>query len=186
MQWNIDAAHSAIEFGVKHLGISTTKGRFQAFQGIVRTAPDGALRALEVAIDAASINTNVADRDAHLKSADFFNVQRFPGITYRSTAVTPNPDGTYRIEGDLTMRGVTRPVSFTAEVEQPVTDPWGNRRIAGRATGKLNRKEWGLTWNQLLETGGLVVGEEVRFNLDIEVVAEAAAAEAASAEAVAA
>lgn len=175
MRWNIDPTHSVVEFGVKHLGIATVKGRFRTFKGAIETDAAGAPRSLEVSIDAASIDTNVADRDAHLRSGDFLDVERYPEISYRSTSVSPMGGGQYRIDGELTMRGVTRPVTFTAEVDQVVTDPWGNRRIAGRASGKLNRKEWGLTWSQLLETGSLVVGEEVKFTLEVEAVAEAAA-----------
>jgi polyisoprenoid-binding protein YceI len=175
MQWTIDATHSVVEFGVRHLGISTVKGRFRTFQGTVETDPSGVLRSLDVRIDPASIDTNVKDRDAHLRSADFFDVERYPQMMCRSRAITPSGQGTYRVEGDLTMRGVTRPVTLLVEAEQPLTDPWGNTRIAARASGTLNRKDWGLAWNQVLETGGLLVGEEVKFNVEVEAVAEAPA-----------
>ena len=177
MRWNIDAGHSAIEFGVKHLGISSTKGRFQKFSGAVETDSTGAPTGLDVTIDVASIDTNLADRDTHLRSADFFDTEKHPAMTYRSISVRPATNG-YEVLGDLTLRGISRPVTFHVQAEAAVTDPWGNQRIAGQATGKLSRKEWGLTWNKVLEAGGLLVGDEVRFNLDIELVAERAAAAA--------
>jgi polyisoprenoid-binding protein YceI len=175
MRWNIDPAHSVVEFGVKHLGIATVKGRFRKFQGTAETDPSGVLRSLDVSIDPASIDTNVEQRDAHLRSADFFDVEHYPEMTFRSRAITPAGQGTYRVEGDLTMRGVTRPVTLLVEAERPLTDPWGNTRIAARASGTLNRKNWGLAWNQVLETGGFVVGDEVKVNLEVEAVAEAPA-----------
>jgi len=178
MRWNIDAGHSAVEFGVRHLGISTVKGRFQKFEGAVETDAAGVPTGIAVTIDTASIDTNVADRDAHLRSPDFFSAAEYPTIAYRSTAVRSLGGEAYEIAGELTMRGVSRPVTFRAAAGAAVLDPWGNRRIAGEATGKLNRKEWGLTWNQVLEAGGLMVGEDVKFTLDIEVVAERAAAAA--------
>jgi polyisoprenoid-binding protein YceI len=175
MRWNIDAGHSAIEFGVKHLGISTTRGRFQKFSGHVETDAAGVPQQLEVRIDAASVDTNLTDRDKHLRSPDFFDVGLHPAITYRSSAVRRAGPNAYEIDGELTLRGVTKPVRFTATVEPAMVDPWGNQRVAGRATGKLNRKDWGLTWNSVLETGGLLVSDEVKFSLEVEVVAERAA-----------
>lgn len=175
MRWNIDAGHSAVEFGVKHLGISTTRGRFQKFSGHVETDAAGVPQQLEVTIDAASVDTNLADRDTHLRSPDFFDVGLHPTIVYHSAAVRPAGPSTYEVDGELTLRGVTKPVRLTATVAPSMIDPWGNRRVAGRATGKLNRKEWNLTWNSVLETGGLLVSDEVQFTLDVEIVAERAA-----------
>ena|SRR5712692_9956646 len=171
MRWNIDSGHSVVEFGVRHLGISTVKGRFGRFAGSIDTDERGTPKALEVVIDATSIDTNHPDRDQHLRSADFFDTERHPTITFRSTSVKRGQDNSCEIEGQLTMHGVTRPVTFRAVVQDSVKDPWGNRRIAGVGTGKLNRKEWGLTWNQVLETGAWLVGEDVRFNLEVEAVA---------------
>lgn len=175
MKWNIDAGHSAIEFGVKHLGISTTKGRFLSFGGSIETDAAGVPQRLAVTIDPATVSTNLADRDNHLRSPDFFDVAGHPTMTYTSTAIRQAGPGTYEIDGELTLRGVTKPVRFRAAVEPAMVDPWGNRRIAGHATGVLNRKDWGLTWNSVLETGGLLVSDEVKFSLDVEVVAERAA-----------
>ncbi len=170
MQWTIDPTHSEIGFGVRHLGISTVRGRFQKFEGTVETTEAGAPIALSVTVDAASIDTNVSDRDNHLRSADFLDVTKYPTIGYRSTKIAEDDRGEYDITGDLTIHGVTRSVSFRAEVEAPVKDPWGNRRVAGVASGKLNRKDFGLHWNQLLEAGGLLVGEEVKFHFEVELI----------------
>jgi polyisoprenoid-binding protein YceI len=175
MRWNIDAGHSAVEFGVKHLGISTTRGRFQKFSGHVDTDAAGVPQRLEVTIDPASVDTNLADRDKHLRSPDFFDVGMHPAMIYHSTSVRPAGPNLYEIDGELTLRGVTKAVRFTASVEPAMVDPWGNRRVAGQAKGSLNRKDWGLTWNNLLEAGGLLVSDEVKFTIEIEVVAERAA-----------
>jgi len=179
MKWNIDTTHSAIEFGVRHLGISTVKGRFQQFEGTVETDERGAPVAVDVTIQAASIDTGVADRDNHLRSPDFFDVAANPLITFRSSAVRPVSGDEVEITGDLAMHGQTRRFSFRAEFGGAITDPWGGRRVAGQATGKLNRKDWGLGWNQLLEAGSLLVGEDVKFTLEIEALGAQAPAAAA-------
>lgn len=176
MTWTIDTSHSSIEFGVRHLGISTVRGRFRTFSGTVDVDEDGRVRAIDVTIDPASIDTGVGDRDQHLRSGDFFDVAHFPTIAFQSTAAERRGDGTLRVTGDLTMRGQTHPVTFEVEPAQSVTDPWGNRRVAATATGKLNRKDWGLTWNQVLELGALMVGEDVTFTIEIEAVAPQLAA----------
>ena len=178
MQWNIDAGHSAVEFGVKHLGISTTRGRFQKFSGHVETDAGGVPRQLEVTSDPASVDTNLTDRDKHLRSPDFFDVGLHPSIFYRSSAIRAVGPNTFEIDGELTLHGVTKPVRFAATTEPAMVDPWGNRRVAGRATGRLSRKDWGLTWNSVLDTGGLLVSDEVWFTLEVEIVAERAAAAA--------
>ncbi len=178
MKWNIDPGHSGIEFGVKHLGIATVRGRFLKFGGVVEADAAGQPKRLEVTIDPASVDTNQAERDAHLRSPDFFDVAAHPTMTYRSTGIRPSGPHTFEIDGELTLRGVTKPVRFTASVEPAVADPWGNQRIAGQASGTISRKEWGLTWNSVLEAGGFLVGDEVRFSLEVEVVAERAAAAA--------
>jgi polyisoprenoid-binding protein YceI len=179
MLWNIDPTHTEIGFSVRHLGISNVRGRFQKFEGTVETDAAGAPTAVSVSIDAASVDTNVVDRDNHLRSADFLDVANHPAITYRSRKISRLSDREFDVSGDLTIHGVTRTVSFRIEAETPMKDPWGYRRVAATAAGKLNRKEFGLGWNQLLEAGGFVVGDEVKFNLEVEVVAAAAAAAAA-------
>lgn len=173
MKWNLDTTHSAAEFAVKHLMISTVKGRFNTFTGTGETGPDGAIKSAELTIDAASLSTNVDARDNHLRSADFFDVEKFPKITFKSTKITQvGTDVT--ITGDLTIRGVTKPVTLKGEVTMPVTDPWGNSRSALAVTTKINRKDWGLLYNQALEAGGWVVGDEVKINVEFEAVAEKA------------
>ena len=176
MQWTIDPAHSSIEFSVRHLGIATVRGRFTKFTGGAELDVRGRLQTIAATIDAASIDTGVAPRDTHLRSADFFDVARFPTITFRSTAIAPRADGTLDLTGDLTMRGETKPVRFALEASAPIRDPWGNPRAAASATGTLSRKAWGLTWNQVLELGGVAVADEIRFTLDIQAVAAQAAA----------
>lgn len=176
MQWSIDSSHSSIEFAVRHMGIATVRGRFRKFDGAVELDEDHRLRGVQVSIDAASIDTGVEQRDNHLRSPDFFDVARYPTIQFRSTGIERRSGGGYRLTGDLTMHGQTRPVTFDVEASEPVKDPWGNQRVAAEATGKLNRKDWGLTWNQVLEFGALMVGEDVKFTLEIEAVAPQLAA----------
>jgi len=176
MQWNIDPTHSSIEFSVKHLGIATVRGRFRKFEALAETGPDGQLKRVDATIDAASIDTGVDQRDEHLRSADFLDVARYPQIRFVSTGIKPGGAGESLVTGDLILRGVTRPVTFTLEQGGAIKDPWGNRRIASSATGRLSRKEWGLTWNQALELGGVMVGDEVKFTIEVEVVAPQAVA----------
>ena len=176
MRWNIDPTHTSIEFSVKHLGIATVKGRFRKFEAVAEAGPDGELKRVEATIDAASIDTGVDQRDDHLRSADFFDAAQYPQIRFVSTGITQNAAGESVVAGDLAIRGVTRPVSFTLEQGSAIKDPWGNQRIASTAAGKLSRKQWGLTWNQILELGGVAVSDEVKFTLDIQVVAAQAVA----------
>lgn len=178
-QWTIDPAHTTVEFAVRHMGIATVKGRFKGVAGTVQATEDGRLVFVEATVDAATIDTGEPQRDAHLRSADFLDVENHPSITFRSTQIQPLGANRYLVEGDLTIRGVRRPVRFEVETTEPVTDPWGMRRAAASATGKLNRKDWGLTWNQVLEFGALLVGEEVRFSLEVEAVQAAAQTPAA-------
>ena len=171
MKWNLDTSHSAAEFAVKHLMISTVKGRFNSFTGTGETNADGSIKSAELTIDAASINTNVEARDNHLRSADFFDVEKFPKITFKSTKID-HKETDIAITGDLTIHGVTKPVTLKGEFTPPVTDPWGNTRSALAVTAKINRKDWGLLYNQALEAGGWVVGDEVKINVEFEAVAE--------------
>jgi len=172
MRWAIDPSHTNVEFAVRHLGISTVRGRFKKVTGVVETTDDGMLKAVEATIDASSIDTGEAKRDAHLRSGDFLDCEVCPVLTFRSTSVTPKDDAHYVVDGTLTMRNQTGPVSLQVDVAKPMKDPWGNLRAGAVASGTLNRKDWGLTWNQVLELGALLVGEDVRFNLDVEAVAQ--------------
>ena len=169
--WDIDPAHSSVEFRVRNMGIATVRGRFRQFSGAVEVDDAGTLQHIAAIIDAGSIDTGVDPRDTHLRSPDFLDVAHFPTIEFHSTAIKSEGDGTQRVVGDLSMHGVTRAVEFIVEAAPPITDPWGNRRGAAAATGTLSRKDWGLTWNQALEVGGVMVADEVRFTLEVEVVA---------------
>jgi polyisoprenoid-binding protein YceI len=168
--WNVDPAHSVAEFKVKHMMISNVKGQFAKVTGtLTLDQSDLTNSRVETLIEAASIETRDAQRDAHLKSADFFDVEKFPTLSFKSTRISLVRDGELAVEGDLTIRGVTRKVLFSVEgPTPPAKDPWGNTRVAVSATTKINRKDFGLTWNAALETGGILVGDEVTITLDIE------------------
>jgi polyisoprenoid-binding protein YceI len=170
--WNIDPIHSVAEFKVKHMMISNVKGQFSGISGMLsRDEVDVTNSRVEVTIDAASINTRDAQRDGHLKSADFFDVEKFPTLSFKSTRIQNAGEGELKVSGDLTIHGVTRNVVF--EVEGPTApgkDPWGNTRIGVSATTKINRKDFGLTWNAALETGGILVGDDVTLTLDVQFV----------------
>jgi len=170
--WNIDPAHSVTEFKVKHMMISNVKGHFPKVSGVLSLdEADVTKSQIEASIDAASINTREEQRDAHLKSADFFHVEQHPTLMFRSTKILQKDDGELAVTGDLTIRGVTRSVTFAVEgPTAPAKDPWGNTRIAVSGTTKINRKDFGLTWNAALETGGILVGDEVTITLDVQFV----------------
>lgn len=167
--WNVDTSHSSVDFSVRHMGLATVRGSFGEFDLKVEADPAGVPTKVRADIAAASIETGSADRDAHLRSADFFDVENHPTITFESTDIAKNGDE-LAIAGILTIRGMTHPVSFTADFTGPVTDPWGNPRIAADAEGKINRTKWGLTWNQVLEAGSLLVGEDVKFQISAQAV----------------
>lgn len=168
--WNIDPVHSSVEFKVRHMMISNVKGQFKGVTGTLKLdSADLTKSEVEVSTDAASINTNDAQRDAHLKSADFFDVEKFPTLIFKSNRITRNQDGTAKVAGELSIHGVTREVVLEVEAPSaPAKDPWGNTRIGISATTRVNRKDFGLTWNAALETGGIMVGDEVAITLDIQ------------------
>jgi polyisoprenoid-binding protein YceI len=168
--WNIDPAHSAAEFKVKHMMISNVKGQFAKVTGVLTLdESDPTNSRVEALINAASLETRDAQRDAHLKSADFLHVEKFPSLSFKSTGIRLVRDGELAVEGDLTIRGVTRKVLFSVDGPTPPTkDPWGGTRVAVSATTKINRKDFGLIWNAALETGGILVGDEVTITLDVE------------------
>ena len=169
--WSIDPAHSHVEFAVKHLMIATVKGRFGVVRGSVRLDDvDPSRGAAEIEIDADSIDTREAQRDAHLRSADFFDVEKFPKITFRSTRISDAAGDRFKLIGDLTIHGVTREVTLDVTAEGRARDPWGGDRAGFSATTKIKRSDFGLTWNQALETGGFVVGDDIRISLDVEMV----------------
>ena len=170
--WNVDPAHSVAEFKVKHMMISNVKGQFTRVKGVLALdEADLTNSRVEASIEAASINTGEDQRDAHLKSADFFDVEKFPTLSFQSTRITRVAGGELSVAGELTIHGVTRNVVFTVEgPTAPGKDPWGNTRIGLSATTKINRKDYGLTWNAALETGGILVGDEVTITLDVQFV----------------
>jgi polyisoprenoid-binding protein YceI len=170
--WNLDPVHSVAEFKIKHMMISNVKGQFTGITGVLTLDEnDIAGSRVEATVNASTINTREAQRDTHLKSADFLGVEQFPTLSFRSTQVKRTGDDELAVTGDLTIHGVTRKVTF--QVEGPTAagkDPWGNTRIGLSATTKINRKDFGLTWNAALETGGILVGEDVTITLDLEFV----------------
>lgn len=177
--WTVDPVHSNVEFAVRHLMIATVKGRFADVKGnIDLDLANPATARVDVTIGVESIDTRNADRDAHLRSADFFDAERFPEMRYVSRSVKVLPDGSFRVEGDLTIRGVTRDVPLVATLEGTGGDPWGGQRAGFSATGKLNRGDFGLHWNKVLEAGGVAVGEEVKLVIEAELVYAAAKAAA--------
>jgi polyisoprenoid-binding protein YceI len=174
-RWDIDVGHSAIHFWVRHLVISKVHGRFARWSGAIELDPQDLTRAsVEVKIDAASIDTQVADRDTHLRSPDFLDAAKYPELTFRSSKVEKAGAG-YRVQGELTIHGVTKPVTLEAEFAGTAKDPWGNERAGFSAKTSLDRREFGLTWNAALEAGGVLVGEKVEISIELEAVKKAAA-----------
>lgn len=173
-KWALDKLHSEIGFKVKHLMISNTKGVFKEYTGTVYTEGDDFTTVqVELWIDPASINTRDAKRDEHLKNEDFFDVERFRDIRFRSTKMEKVKEDEYALHGDFTMKGITRPIRLEAEFNGIINDPWGGRRTGFVIKGKISRKDWGLTWSPVMETGGLVVGDEISITCEIELIAEA-------------
>jgi len=174
-QWQIDPAHSAAHFSVRHLMISNVRGEFTKLSGSALINPaDPAKSSVEITIEAASLNTREPQRDEHLRSADFFDVANHPTLTFRSKRIEALAAETFKLTGDLTIRGVTKEVTF--DVEGPtasVTDPWGNVRAGVSASAKINRKDFGLAWNALTEAGGVVVGDEVKITVEAELIQQA-------------
>jgi polyisoprenoid-binding protein YceI len=167
--WVIDPAHSEIHFKVKHLVIATVTGSFDKFEGHLETASDDFSDAeISFSADVTSINTNMPDRDTHLKSPDFFDAASHPRITFKSGTFRKLSDAEYKLSGDITIRGVTRPLSLNVEFGGIMKDPWGNVKAGFELSGKLNRKEFGLHWNAVTEAGGMVVSDEVRLLLNVE------------------
>lgn len=167
-KWTVDAAHSEIGFSVKHMMISKVKGSFGSYEATVEANEDDLQGALiDFKIDVASINTNNEDRDNHLLSADFFDAENHPYITFKANDIVKKEDE-YELTGELTMKGVTRPATFEVEYGGKGTNPWGVEVVAFSGEGKVNRKDFGLTWNQALETGGVMVGEDIKITLELE------------------
>ena len=168
--WNVDPAHSAAEFKVKHMMISNVKGKFSGISGTLKLhEADPSHSSIEATVPVATLSTGEEQRDTHLKSADFFDVEKYPTFSFKSTEVGRTAPGEHAVVGELTLHGVTRAVSFAVEgPSEPGKDPWGNTRIGLSATARINRKDFGLSWNAALETGGVLVGEDVTISLDIQ------------------
>jgi polyisoprenoid-binding protein YceI len=175
--WQIDPNHSSAQFAVKHLAISTVRGAFTKVNGTVQLDDkDISKSSVEVTIDAASVDTRVADRDKDLRSDHFFDVEKYPTITFKSTKVEQEAPGKLKVSGDLTIHGVTKHVVLEVEgPTAPVKDPWGNQRAAGNATTKVNRQDFGVKWNAKMDNGGWVVGDDVDITIDVEMVQKGAA-----------
>lgn len=167
--WQIDPSHSEVGFSVRHLGISKTRGRFGAFSGELVVAEQPEQSRVTVEIDAASVDTKDTGRDEHLRSADFLDVAAFPTLAFATTGVVQR-GVRWEVSGELTIRGVTRPVVLDTEVAGLVTDPWGNDRVGFTASTEINREDFGLTWNAALEAGGLLVGKTVKIDIEVEAV----------------
>jgi polyisoprenoid-binding protein YceI len=169
--WTVDRDHSSVGFEVKHMMIATVRGHFSEFEGTLEAAEDDPSNShAHGTVNVASIDTGNADRDAHLRSPDFFDVERYPQARFESTRIEHVEGGKYRVTGDLTLKGETRPVTMDATVMGAAEDPWGNERVGVEVRGTINRSEFGLTWQQKLASGGLLVGEEVRILIDISAV----------------
>jgi polyisoprenoid-binding protein YceI len=169
--WRVDPVHSSAAFEVKHMMIATVRGHFREFDGTLEAAEeDPSYSRVRGSAKVASIDTGNAERDAHLRSPDFFDAERYPEITYESTRIEHVEGGTYRVTGELTIKDVTREVEMTASVEGVAEDPWGNDRVGIAVRGTIDRADFGLTWQQKLASGGLLVGEQVRVMLDISAV----------------
>lgn len=169
--WNLDKAHSEIEFKVKHMMVSNVKGQFEDFDVTLASDSDDITQGkVNIDIKSGSINTKSEQRDQHLKSEDFFNVNAFPAIKFTSTDIKKLDDENYEITGDLTIKEVSKPVTFNAEFGGIAKDPWGNQKTGYTVTGKINRQEFGLTWNAALETGGVMVSDDVKIQAEIQFV----------------
>ena len=181
--WDIDPAHSTVEFSVRHMMVTTVKGQFQKVKGTVELDEKDATKStVEVSIETASIDTREAKRDAHLKSPDFFDAAKFPALTFKSTKIEKAGKGKFKVTGDLTMHGVTKSVVLAVEgPSASIKDPFGRTVRGVMATGKLDRKDWGMIWNKALDSGGMVVSDEVKLDINAEL-AERAATPPAAAE----
>lgn len=171
MSWQLDKSHSSVNFSVRHMMISTARGRFEDFDGTFEiNEADPAQSKIDIQIQTASINTKDDQRDGHLKSPDFFDVEKYPAITFKSKRVEKAGGQNYRLVGDLTIKDVTKEVTLDVEYAGQAKSPWGTVSAGFTAQTKINRKDWNLTWNVALETGGMLVGEDVTISIELELV----------------
>jgi polyisoprenoid-binding protein YceI len=171
--WAVDPTHSSVEFSVKHLGIATVKGAFREFEGALVIGEGLASATATGTVKVASVDTNEPQRDEHLRSADFFDAATYPELTFASTAIRPVDDDVFEIDAGMTMHGVTKPITLTAEVQGFEQDPWGNERVGLELRGQLSRGEFGMTFNQALGSGNMLVSDKVKLSLDISAVKQA-------------
>ena len=165
--WNVDPSHSTVGFVARHLMVTKVRGRFATFSGALTIAEDPLASGVQASVDMGSVATGDDGRDGHLKAADFFDTETFPTMTFTSTAITPKGSD-YALTGDLTIKGVTKPVVFELEFDGVNTDPWGNVKAGFTAETEINRRDWGLEWNVVLDTGGMLVSEKIKIQLDIQ------------------
>jgi len=170
-KWAIDPTHSEISFKVKHLMITNVKGVVKEFDAVIHTTDNNFITSdINLHLKPASIDTGVADRDAHLRSADFFDVENYPEMIFKGSSVEKANDDSYTLSGDLTIKGITKPVKLEVEFNGVMKDPWGNEKAGYAINGKINRKEWGLNWNATLEAGGLLVSDDVKISSEIQLI----------------
>ena len=168
-KWAIDPTHSSVDFSIKHMMIANVKGTFNSFDAQIEANPEDLTSAsIEFKVDLSSIDTRNVDRDNHLRSADFFDVENNPTMTFNATSIVSNGDGEYDVTGDLSLHGVTQKETFTVTYEGSGKDPWGNEKAGFTVEGAIKRSDYGLTWNSALETGGVLVGDKVKISLDIQ------------------
>ena len=168
-KWVVDTAHSSMDFSIKHMVVATVKGTFRNFDAAIEADPEDLTTAnIEFTVDVASIDTRNEDRDNHLRSADFFDVEKYPEMTFRSHKIVKKSEGEYEVTGALTIHGITRPETFLVTYEGQARDPEGNVKAGFSGHGTINRSEYGLTWNAALEAGGVMVGDQVKISVDIE------------------
>lgn len=173
-KWSIDPTHSEIGFKVKHMMFTNVSGQFEKYEATVTTDEDNFENAsIDFTADVDSLNTNNTDRDNHLKSGDFFDIENYPKLTFKSTSFKKVDENNYELAGNLAIKGVEKEVKFPVEFSGLMTDPWGNTKVGLNIYGKINRKDWGLNWNSALETGGVLVGEEVKMNIELQLAKQA-------------
>jgi polyisoprenoid-binding protein YceI len=169
--YKVDPAHSNVGFAVRHMGVATVRGSFGGVEGTLDATGDAPV--LQGVVDVTSVNTGDEQRDAHLTAPDFFDAERYAEIRFHSTGVTPAPEGTIRLAGEITIKGVTKPIELTGTIGEGGTDPWGNERVGLEVEGKIDRRDFDLSWNQTLPNGGLLVSNEVKLLVSVSAVKEA-------------
>lgn len=172
--WTVDPAHSSLEFSAKHMMVTTVRGQFTQFTAEIEADPTDLTDSnIAFTVDVASVDTRNADRDTHLRSADFFDVEKYPQMTFKATKIASKGHNEYDVTGDLTIKDVTHPATFTMTFEGQHKDPWGNEKAGFTGEAKLSRKDWGLTWNVALEAGGVLVSDQIKVTLDIQAAKQA-------------